>query len=62
LDIYFEHLAVGAPLTEIPLFLRPDSYVNVPLEPTYEASYRSTPAFWREVLEGSRSNVSRRML
>jgi hypothetical protein len=31
--------------------------VNVPLEPTYEASYRSMPAFWREVLEGSRSDV-----
>ena len=57
LDIYFEHLAVGAPLTEMPLFLRPDRYVNVPLEPTYEASHRSMPAFWHEVLEESRSYV-----
>jgi len=51
-DIYLEHLAVGAPLGEMPLFLRPDQYVNVPLEPTYQATYRGMPAFWREVLEG----------
>ena len=53
-DIYLEHLAVGAPLAEMPLFLRPDRYVNVPLEPTYQAAYRAMPAFWREVLEGRR--------
>jgi hypothetical protein len=57
LDIYFEHLAIGAALTEMPLFLRPDRYVIVPIEPTYEASYRSMPTFWREVLEGRRSDV-----
>ncbi|MFI5459039.1 MAG: DUF4058 family protein [Isosphaerales bacterium] len=51
-DIYLEHLAVGAPLAEMPLFLRPDRYVNVPLEPTYQSTYRGMPAFWREVLEG----------
>jgi hypothetical protein len=49
--IYIEHLAVGSPLPEMPLFLRPDRYVNVPLEPTYQAAYRGTPAVWREVLE-----------
>lgn len=53
-DIYLEHLAVGTPLAEMPLFLRPDRYVNVPLEPTYQAVYQSTPAFWRDVLEGRR--------
>ncbi len=51
-DVYLEHLAVGAALPEMPLFLRPDRYVNVPLEPTYQAAYRGLPAFWREVLEG----------
>lgn len=51
LDVYVEHLAVGALLPEMPLFLRPDRYVNVPLEPTYEIAYRGFPAFWREVLE-----------
>ena len=53
-DIYVEHLAVGAPLPEMPLFLSPDRYVNVPLEATYQAAYRGVPAFWREVLEGRR--------
>jgi hypothetical protein len=51
-EIYLEHLAVGAPLAEMPLFLRPDRYVYAPLEPTYQAAYRSMPGFWRNVLEG----------
>jgi hypothetical protein len=50
-EIYLEHLAVGTPLAEMPLFLRPDRYINVPLEPTYQADYRGMPAFWRDVLE-----------
>jgi hypothetical protein len=51
-EVYLEHLAVGAALTEMPLFLRPDRYVKVPLEETYQAAYRGMPAFWRGVLEG----------
>jgi hypothetical protein len=51
-EIYAEHLAVGAALPEMPLFLRPDRYVNVPLEATYQSAYRGMPAFWRDVLEG----------
>ncbi|MBI3463035.1 MAG: DUF4058 family protein [Planctomycetes bacterium] len=50
-EVYIEHITVGAALPEMPLFLRPDRYVNVPLEPTYEAAYRGMPAFWRDVLE-----------
>ncbi len=51
-DVYLEHLAVGSPLVEMPLFLRPDRYVNVPLEATYGEAYQGMPAFWRGVLEG----------
>jgi hypothetical protein len=51
-EIYLEHLAVGATLPEMPLFLTPDHYVNVPLEATYLEAYRGMPAFWRDVLEG----------
>ena len=54
-EAYLEHLAVGSPLTEMPLFLNPDRYINVPLEPTYDAAYRGMPAFWREVIEGRRT-------
>jgi hypothetical protein len=50
-EVYLEHAAVGADLPEMPLFLRPDRYVNVPLAPTYQAAYRGFPAFWQEVLE-----------
>jgi hypothetical protein len=51
-EVYLEHRAVGAALPEMPLFLRPDRYVNVPLEPTYQAAYQGMPEFWRGVLEG----------
>jgi hypothetical protein len=51
-DIYLNHPVVGDPLPAMPLFLRPDRYVNVPLEATYQAAYRGMPAFWRDVLEG----------
>lgn len=49
---YLEHLEVGAQLIEMPLFLNPDRYINVPLEATYLAAYQGMPAFWRDVLEG----------
>jgi hypothetical protein len=52
-EIYLEHLAVGGALPEMPLFLQSDRYVNALLEPTYQAAYRSMPAFWRNVLEGT---------
>lgn len=52
IDVYVEHLAVGAALPVMPLFLAPDRYVNVPFEDTYQAAYRGTPKFWRDVLEG----------
>ncbi|HEV3447136.1 MAG TPA: DUF4058 family protein, partial [Gemmataceae bacterium] len=52
IEVYLQHLAVGAPLPEMALFVRFDRYVNVPLETTYQAAYRGTPAFWRDVLEG----------
>jgi len=51
-EAYLEHLAVGSPLPEMPLFLDPDRYINVPLEATYQDAYRGMPAFWRDVLEG----------
>jgi hypothetical protein len=50
-EIYLEHAAIGESLPEMPLFLRPDRYVNVPLEETYLLAYRGTPEFWRELLE-----------
>jgi hypothetical protein len=51
-EIHIEHLAIGGTLPEMPLFLRPDRYINVPLESTYMAAYAGMPSFWRDVLEG----------
>jgi hypothetical protein len=51
IEIYVEHVALGASLPEMPLFLHPERYINVPLEPTYQAAYAGMPIFWRNVLE-----------
>lgn len=51
-DVYLEHVAVGSTLPAMPLFFRPDRYVSVPLQATYDSAYEVMPAFWRAVLEG----------
>jgi hypothetical protein len=48
---YIEPTAVGRALIDMPLFLTPETYVNVPLETTYEAAYRGVPRRWKVVLE-----------
>jgi hypothetical protein len=55
-EVYLEHLAVGAKLPDMPLFLQRERHVNVPLEATYEAAYGDMPAFWPDVLEGRRTH------
>ena len=49
---YVEPLAVGDEPPTMPLFLEPGWYVNLPLGPSYDAAWRGTPGFWREVVEG----------
>lgn len=53
-DIYLNHPAIGDPLADMPLFLRPERYVNVPLEATYREAFRTLPEFWRRELEKPR--------
>ena len=48
LNCYVEPSAVGLPLADLPLFLSPDRYVNVPLEQTYATVFRRLPAPVRE--------------
>jgi len=50
---YVEPMAVGREVIEMPLFLEPEIYVNVPLEATYEAAYDAVPRRWKVVLEGA---------
>jgi hypothetical protein len=47
---WVEPTAVGRTLIEMPLFLEPEIYVNVPLEATYQAAYRGVARRWKEVL------------
>jgi hypothetical protein len=48
---YIEPTAVGHTLIDMPLFLDPETYINVPLEATYQAAYRGVPQRWKRVLE-----------
>ncbi len=48
---YIEPIGVGDDLPEMPVFLAPGWYVNVPLGPTYQAAWRGVPRRWRDVLE-----------
>lgn len=44
---------MGAVTDNVPLFLTPDHYVDLPLEPTYQVAFRGMPEIWRAVLESS---------
>jgi hypothetical protein len=48
---FVEPVAVGRPLPEMPLFLEPDLYTLVPLEPTYMDAFAAVPKRWRDELE-----------
>jgi hypothetical protein len=50
-EAYLDPLAIGDSLTNMPLFLTPDLYVQVPLDKTYSAAWGKVPRPWREVLE-----------
>ena len=55
---YLEHLAVGNVMPQMPLFLDPEYYINVPLETTYQSTWRGTPEPWRQALETAASGQS----
>jgi len=50
---YIDPVAVGDTLPDMPLFLGPEAYVNVPLEASYQAAWRGVPQRWRRVLESA---------
>lgn len=49
--MYAETAAVGAPLPDMPVFLRPGFHVPVPLERTYQETWARFPAALKELLE-----------
>jgi hypothetical protein len=48
---YAEMVGVGDKLPDMPLYLANDFYVNVPLEPTYEATWSASPEEMRIAVE-----------
>lgn len=48
---YIERVAVGEPLPDMPLFLAPDLFIDVPLERTYMAAWETVPARWQRVIQ-----------
>ena len=50
-EAFVETFAVGDPIPDIPLFLTPDLFVEIPLNQTYEAAYERVSSSVREVLE-----------
>jgi hypothetical protein len=53
---YIEHLAIGGPLKDMPLFLTSERYVNLPLSSAYDAAFDGMPDYWCEVLAGPKKN------
>ncbi len=54
---YVEPIQIGALLPDMPLFIAPGWYINVPLEATYLAAWRGVPERWRRVIEGRSSSA-----
>lgn len=53
LTAYVEPVGVGDPLPDMPLFLDPEQYIEVPLEKTYNSAYEGVPRFYRTCLEAA---------
>jgi Protein of unknown function (DUF4058) len=52
-EAFIEPVAVGDSLPQMPLFLTPAVYVEVPLETTYQKAWNYLPGYWRDVLTGT---------
>lgn len=50
IGVYFQPLAIGRELPDMPLFIHADRYVNVPLETTYSAAFAGVPDVWKAAL------------
>ncbi len=50
LTAYAEPIPIGQPIPDVPLFLAPGWYVNVPLEETYQSAWNVTPRPIRDLL------------
>lgn len=51
---YLEPFRVGAKLPDMPAWIDPDAFVNVPLENTYQTAWEVCPADFRLLVECGR--------
>lgn len=52
IQTYFEPFAVGDALVDVPVFLSPpDTFIEVPLEESYQAAWSTVPPRWQRVVE-----------
>jgi hypothetical protein len=47
---YLQHFALGEPVPNVPLFLTPQHYIDLPAAESYAEAYRDMPEFFREIL------------
>jgi hypothetical protein len=56
-EMFVTPVAVGQDLPDMPLFLTPEVYINVPLETTYQAAWADVPSVWQDVLTAPPSDA-----
>lgn len=56
-EAFLEPVRVGQELPDMPVFLDPAWYINVPLEATYQSAWRGVPAPYQRVLEDNESRL-----
>ncbi len=49
-EAFVETAAVGGELPVMPVFLTPETYIPLPLEPNYLSAWEAVPAYWRNVV------------
>jgi len=53
-EAFVQSAAVGENLPEMPLFLEPGEYINLPLESSYQTAFADVPDHWRDMLEAGK--------
>ncbi len=48
---YIEPVKVGGLMPDMPVFLKPDQCVMLPLQETYDSAFEAVPKRWRKVIE-----------
>ncbi len=51
---YLDFVGVGDPLPDMPVYLKPDAFVRVPLEATYQDTWATCPAEMREWVDSGK--------